>query len=197
VTVDALPEHRASRVLPAVVIALFVLVGLPDVIMVAVSAGRPGHGGIDAVEVSFSPGMEEPEPWVDGRIGSPVADGAELRSAAGELMVERAGPRVTVRQAGLLVLRFRVPDAGSTLELGFRFIEPANRGRCEITVGRVASRYGVDVVRRLRLAAVKRPAGTFRHNLADHVGWFEIRFRINRAAARGGFELTLPRLVRP
>ena len=185
---------RSSRILPAVVIAFFVMVAAADLVVVIVYGNYRNLVEQSGVGVSFA--ADDPARPVDVPL-SPVAAADEGGVVVdGRVLVDRDGDRLTVRAPGLLILRFRAPDAGATVELDYAFLDPATRGRCRVVVARVASRYGVDIVRRARIAAGRRARGTFRHYLADHAGWFELQIRVDPAAARGGFRLTLPRIVR-
>ena len=186
------PEPRTSRVLPVAVAALFALVLLADLAALALYAHDPSRFEDDRLEIVFSSRAA-----ADGGAAEelPLPDHGVLSGGDGRVLAERAGGSVVVRAEGELVIRLVVPEAGAVLELDYRFLDPADRGRCEIAVGRVVSRHGVDVVRRARLAAVKRAQGTFRHDLADHVGPLELRLEVNRAAARDGLEVMMPRGV--
>lgn len=181
------PEPRTSRALPVAVAALFALVLLADLAALALYGHDRSRFEDDRLEIGFSSRAAAEE--------LPLPARGALVDGDGAVLAERVGDAVVVRAQGDLVIRLLVPEAGAVLELDYRFLDPDGRGRCEVAVGRVVSGHGVDVVRRARLAAVKRAQGTFRHDVADHVGRLELRLKVNRAAARGGFEIGMPHVV--
>lgn len=186
-------DERRSRWLPTAVFSVFALLLLVEVIVIVRYGNYRNLIEDSGVEVSFRPATGEPgsvisgpEEWTsDSAI---VADG-------GEVMVEGTDGGLRVRAPGELILRFRAPDAGSFLEIDYRFGKKTKRARCDLTLARVASRYGVDYMCRRSLVGSRQAKGTFRHNLADHAGWFELSLDVNAAAAGVGFETTLPKLV--
>jgi hypothetical protein len=178
------------------VISLFALVLLADIVVVLLYGNYRNLFEENGVEVSFVPeaaGVGNPS---TGLAAHEVKQGASLTGPDGSVLVEYGADRLAVLAPGKLKMRFRAPDAGSFLELDYAFRDPEPEARCEVAVARVASRYGVDVVRRKVLVSTKKSSATFRHNLADHAGWFELCLRVNVAAARGGFEVALPEIVR-
>ena len=187
-------EPRTSRALPVAVATLFALVLLADLAALAVYRHDPSRFGDDGIEIGFRSRVAATEGQTGAAEELPLPDDGALVGGDGVVLAERVGESVVVRAEGELVIRLRTPEAGAVLEVDYRFLDP-DRGRCEVAVGRVASRHGLDVVRRARLAAGKRAQGTFRHDLADHVGWLELRLKVNRPAARGGFEIGMPRIV--
>jgi hypothetical protein len=184
-------EPRASRWLPATVISLFALVLVADVAVALLFGGYRNLVEGDRVAVTFAAAA------ADAAIPLPVdpVPGGRLVGADGEVLVESRGDRLVVRAPGELVIRFRSPDAGAGVELDYRFSERRMGAGCEIALGRVASRYGVDTINRRRLDGARRPSGRYHHDLADHAGWFELRVTVNREAAAAGFEVTLPEVV--
>jgi hypothetical protein len=194
--------ERTSRVIPAVVVSLFTLVAVADLVVIVLYGNYRNVIEKNGVEVVFVP---DPHPSSDADDpGGPAESGqAEIvlsgnghqAAADGALIVERTDDTVVMRAPGVLTMSFRAPDAGHFVEMTYEFLDPGRQARCEVKVARVASRYGVDVVRRRTLKGFRRPRGTFRHNLADHAGWFELSVRVNPAAAEGGVAIGLPTIV--
>ena len=195
--IDSAPNDtpRGSRWLPAAVVSLFALVFFADLVVVALYGNYRNLVEENGVEIGFLPASVAAESSNDEDAERRLAEGDVITASDGRVAVERSGDRIVVRAPGTLTMRFRAPDAGLFLELGYRFLRPDQRAQCEVSVARVASSYGVDVVRRKKLVASKRSQGRFRHNLADHAGWFELRLRVNQPASQGGFEVGLPQLV--
>jgi len=185
-------ETRTSRWLPATVFSIFALMLVVDAVVLVFYGNYRNLVEDDDIEVVFAPTVsaaeEIRESIVDVDLGSPVL------SADGKVAVEVSAGGLMVRTPGELIIRFRAPDAGSNLLMDYRFGRRRAGARCEVTLARMASRYGVDTVWRKRLNGAKRRKGKIRHYLADHAGWFELRIEVNRAAADVGFEITLPEI---
>ncbi len=185
-------ETRTSRWLPATVFSIFALLLVVDAVVLVFYGNYRNLVEDDGVEVVFIPTVsaveETRETIVDVDAGSPVL------SADGSVAVEVSESGLTARTPGELIIRFRAPDAGSNLLMNYRFGRRRAGARCELTLARMASRYGVDTVWRKSLNGTKRRKGKIRHYLADHAGWFELRIEVNRAAAAVGFEITLPEI---
>jgi hypothetical protein len=187
---DAAAAPR-SRILPAVVFSLFALMILVDLAVVVFFGNYRNLVEEDGIVVSF----RSDTATADAVAAVEIPDGGRVVSTDGRVQAQREGDRLAVFSAGELMVRFRAPNAGGEMEMTYRFAERRADGRCEISVARVASRYGVDVVRRKELVAAKRRRGRFRHHLADHAGWFMLSLRVNQAAADQGFEVTLPTIT--
>ena len=124
-----------------------------------------------------------------------VIDGGRIVTDDQTVLVDFADDRIGVRAPGTLVLRFRARNAGSFVEFGYRFKKRRGPARCNVTVARIASRYGVDYMCRKSLVARKKAKGVFRQYLADHAGWVELSLEVNEAAAANGFEITKPEVL--
>jgi hypothetical protein len=185
------PDLRASRWLPATVISLFVLILVADVAAALLYGGYRNLVEGDRIAVAFAAAA------ADGAVARPVEPipGGRLVGADGSIVVESQGDRLVVRAPGELTIRFRSPDAGAHVELDYRFTGRSKGAGCEIALARVASRYGVDTINRRRVDGGRKAGGRYRHYLADHAGWFELRVRVGAAAAEAGFEVTLPEIV--
>jgi len=187
-------EKRTSRWLPATVFSVFALVFIVDAVVLVFFGSYRSLLEEDSVEVAFVPavtGLEEArEVIVDLESDTPVL------SPDGAIAVEFSDGGLVVRDAGELIIRFRAHDAGSKLLLKYRFGRRRSGVRCDVTLARMASRWGVDTVWRRSLDGSKRRKGKVRHYLADHAGWFELRMNVSRAAAEVGFETTLPEIYR-
>jgi hypothetical protein len=178
-----------------VVISLFSLVLLADVVVIILYGNYRNLFEETDVEVRFVPGDAVVGEGFSGEAAHEVRQGESVTSTDGTVLVQRGADRMLVLGPGELRMRFRAPNAGSFVELDYAFRKPGPEARCEVVVARVASRYGIDVVRQTELVSKKKPKATFRHNVADHAGWFELCLRVNPAAARGGFEVGLPEIV--
>ncbi len=186
-------DERRSRWLPAAVFSVFALLLVVEAVVIVFYGNYRNLIEDSGVEVSFRPAAGDPgsvipapEEWTSD---------SEIVSEEGTVMVEGMDGGLRVRAPGELILRFRAPDAGSFLEIDYRFGKRRQRARCDLTLARVASRYGVDYMYRRTLVGSRKAKRTFRHNLADHAGWFELSLDVNEAAAEVGFETTLPKLV--
>lgn len=184
---------RRSRWLPAVVFSLFAAILLVDVVVVVLYGNYRNLVEEPGIEVMFTP--------VGSQDAVAVAEpteptgGAPLASVDGRTVVAPSPGGYRVLEPGTLTLRFRSPDAGAFLELGYRFENRRPDADVELLLGRVASRYGVDTMCRRSITAERRKRGVFRHYLADHAGWFELRLEVGPAAAADGFEVESPRVV--
>ncbi len=147
----------------------------------------------DGVEVVFTPAVDTGHEVRDVIVG--VSEGSRTVASDGAVLVEFADGRFHVRVPGTLVIRFRAPDAGAYVRLDYRFGKRRSDARCDFVLARVASRYGVDYMARRTLIAKKKSKGKIRHYLADHAGWFQLSFQVDPAAARVGFEVTVPEIV--
>ncbi len=186
-------EPRRTRWLPAVVFSLFALVALADVVVVILYGNYRNLIEENGVEMVFTPA--DPSIAVVSEAAVDVVDGSRIVAADGAVLVETVGDRIRVLAPGNLVLRFRAHNAGSFMEFGYRFGERRSPARCNLTVARVASRYGLDYMCRKSLVARKKARGVVRQYLADHAGWFEISLEINEDAVAVGFEITRPEIV--
>jgi hypothetical protein len=186
-------EARRSRWLPATVFSLFALVLLADVVVVVLYGNYRNLFEEGGLEIVFVPRTADAETAVAHVVET--SPGARTSDPRGAVLVETVDDGLRVHAPGELKIRFRSTDAGAYVVLHYRFGERARRARVRLTLARVASRYGVDFVCRRSLVAAKRRQGSFRHYLADHAGWFELGFAVNPAAARAGFEITLPEIV--
>ncbi len=186
-------EPRRSRWLPALIFSLFALIFLADAVVIALYGNYRNLIEEQGIEAVFTPARSlldeapaEPVEVLDG-IGAVAADGAQLVRSSG------AGYEVLV--PGTLQIRFRAPDAGSFVELDYRFGESRPNLQVELSLARVASRHGVDYMNRREITAKKKAGGTYRHYLADHAGWFELALDVNAEVAAGGFEVDRPEIV--
>ncbi len=185
-------SDRRSRWLPTTIAAAFALVLLVDVTLVVVGAGRPVME--TSVEVVFTPAA--------GSAGGPslggdsVAPGSPALAADEPALAEASGSGFVVSEPGELTFRFRSPHAGSDVVLDYDFGRRRPGARCEVTLARVPSRHGIDVISRRTLSGSAPIRGAYRHSLADHVGWFELSLRLNRDAVEGGFRVGRPRIER-
>lgn len=187
-------EPRRTRWLPAVVFSLFALVVLADAVVIALYGNYRNlieESGVEMVFIPLDPSIVPASGGV-----AEVIDGCRIDSDGGIPLVEVSDGRISVLAPGNLVLRFRAHNAGSFVEFDYRFGRRRGTARCNLTVARVASRYGLDYMRRKSLVARRKPEGLFRQYLADHAGWFEMSFEVNEAAAAGGFEFTRPEVIR-
>jgi hypothetical protein len=187
-------EDRRSRWLPAAVITVFALVLAAEVVVIALYGNYRNLIEESGVEVTFRPVSDASESAVAGPVE--WAPGLVIDGVDGSHSVVEVDGRLRVQSPGELILRFRAADAGSFLEIDYRFGRRAKGARCRVTLARVASRYGVDYMHRRTLSGSKKIRGTFRHNLADHAGWFELSIDVNAAAAAVGFEIGPLDLVR-
>jgi hypothetical protein len=186
-------DDRRSRWLPTAVFSVFALVLVVEFVVIVFFGNYRNLIEDSGVEVGFQPASaadEEARPelvkWTSD---------STITSDRGVVMVEGLDGGLAVREPGELILRFRAPDAGSYLEMDYRFGRRQRGAECRLILARVASRYGVDYISRRTLKGRRKTEGTFRHNLADHAGWFELSVDVNPPAAEVGFEMTLPRLV--
>ena len=187
-------EERRSRWLPASVIAVFALVLVVEAVVIVLYGNYRNLIEDAGVEVTFRSASDESSTAVSGPVE--WSPGLVFASVDGTVMVTEVDGRLRVQVPGELVLRFRAADAGAFLETDYRFGRRAKGARCRLTLARVASRYGVDYMSRRTLSGSKKVRGRFRHNLADHAGWFELGIDVNAAAAAVGFEIGPPDLVR-
>ena len=186
-------EVRRSRWLPAVVFSLLALVFLADAVVIALYGNYRNLIEEQGVEAVFTPAD------LAGDVAGPetveVPDGSRAVAADGRVLVEASGGTFEVLAPGTLTIRFRAPDAGSYVELGYRFSEARSDARSELSLARVASRHGVDYMCRRSLTAKKKTEGMFRHYLADHAGWFELSLQVDPSAVAVGFEVDKPEIV--
>ena len=187
-------EPRRTRWLPAVVFSLFALVALADAVVIVLYGNYRNLIEEEGVEMVFTPADPSIAVVPDGAVE--VIDGCRIVADDQRVLVEVADGRIGVLAPGTLVLRFRAHNAGSFLEFGYRFKKRQSPARCNLTVARIASRYGVDYMCRKSLVARRKAKGIFRQYLADHAGWFELTLEVNEAAAAKGFEITEPEVVR-
>ena len=185
---------RRTRWLPVTVFSLFALVVLADAVVIVLYGNYRNVIEETGVEMVFTPADPSTEVVSAGSVG--VVEGARIVSGDGTVLVRASDDRVEVLVPGSLVFRTRAHNAGSFVEFGYRFGKRRSPARCDLTVARVASRYGVDRMCRRSLVARKKPKGVFRHYLADHAGWIELSLDVNAEAAEVGFELTKPEIVR-
>jgi hypothetical protein len=183
-------EPWRSRWLPALVISLFALVVLADAAVIILFGNYRNLIEENGVEAVFIPAGPDREAVTAGaqRGGAPAGDRP--------VPVEASGGAFRVASPGRLVIRFRAPDAGAFVELGYRFAEHRPGAAVELALGRVASRHGVDTLCRRSLRSKKNPGGRFRHYLGDHAGWFELGLDVNPVAAEAGFAVETPEIVR-
>lgn len=184
---------RSSRWLPAAVFSLFALLVLIDVVVIVLYGNYRNLIEEDGIEVRFTPAIQ-----ADGEAAGravEVVSGSRILAADGAVLVDALGEGFEITAPGTLTIRFRAPDAGSTVELDYRFGRRGSRARCEVALARIASRHGVDYMCRRSLVAKKKPRGKFRHYLADHAGWCELTVAVNAAAAEVGFQVGVPELV--
>ena len=189
----SIADERRSRWLPAAVFSLFALIILADAVVIVLYGNYRNLIEEQGVEAVFTPA----DPVGGGAAPETVEvlDGSRAVAADGTALVETSGKRFDILVPGTLAIRFRAPDAGSFVELGYRFGDRRSDVRAELSLARVASRYGVDYMCRRSLTAEKKPEGMFRHYLADHAGWFELSLDVNAEAAAAGFEVTKPEIV--
>ena len=186
-------EPRRTRWLPAVVFSLFALVVLADAVVIVLYGNYRNLIEEEGVEMVFTPANPLIAVVPDGPVE--VIDGCRIVTDDQTALVEVADGRIGVLAPGTLVLRFRTHNAGSFMEFGYRFKKRRGPARCNLTVARIASRYGVDFMCRKSLVARKKAKGVFRQYLADHAGWIELSLEVNKAAAATGFEISKPKVV--
>jgi len=187
-------EPRRSRWLPAVVFSLFALVVIADAVVIILYGNYRNLIEEQGVEMVFVPADLSTE-IISGEAVE-VTDGCRIVAEDGTVLVKTSDNRIEVLVPGHLVLRTRAHNAGSFVEFGYRFGKRRSPARCDLTVARVASRYGVDYLCRESLVARKKPKGVFRHYLADHAGWVELSLEVDPEAAAIGFEVTIPEITR-
>jgi len=187
-------EPRRTRWLPAAVFSIFALVALADAVVIILYGNYRNLIEEEGVEMAFTPA--DPSVAVVSDEAVDVVDGCLIVADDGTALVEVVEGRIRVLAPGTIVLRFRAHNAGSFMEFDYRFRKRRSQARCNLTVARVASRYGVDYMCRESLVARKKAKGVFRQYLADHAGWFELTLEVNDAAAVTGFEITKPEVVR-
>ena len=185
-------ESRRSRWLPTAVVSLFAVIVFADLVVVLIYGNYRNLFEDDQIKVFFVPAGDTAEGAPAEAVDS--TPGAGLVAADGAVMVRASDADLEVLVPGRLTVRFRVPDAGAYVALRYRFGERRPGARCELTLARVASSYGVDTVCRRSLDGGKRERGSFRHYLADHTGWFELAFDVNAEAAELGFSVTRPEI---
>lgn len=186
-------EPRSSRWLPAVVFSLFALLVLIEVVVIVCYGNYRNLIEADGIEVSFTPAI-----LADGETTGrtmEVVSGSRTLAVDGAVLVDTSDKGFEISAPGTLTIRFRAPDAGSTVELDYRFGRREAPARCEVALARIASRHGVDYMCRRSLVAKKKPQGKFRYYLADHAGWCELTLEVNAAAAEAGFQVGVPELV--
>ena len=186
-------EPRRTRWLPTVVFSLFALVVLADAVVIILYGNYRNLIEDDGVEMAFTPADSLIAVAPDGPVE--VIDGCRILTDDQTALVDVADGRISVLAPGTLVLRFRAHNAGSFVKFGYQFKKRRGPARCNLTVARVASRYGVDFICRKSLAARKKAKGVFRQYLADHTGWVELSLEVNKAAAAVGFEITKPEVL--
>jgi len=186
-------EPRRTRWLPAAVFSIFALVALADAVVIILYGNYRNLIEEEGVEMVFTPADPSIAVVPDGSVE--VADGCRIVTDDQTALVDVVDGRIRVLAPGALVLRFRAPNAGSFMEFGYRFKKRQSPARCNLTVARIASRYGVDLMCRKSLVARKKAKGVFRQYLADHAGWFELTLEVNEAAAARGFEISKPEVV--
>jgi len=186
-------EARRSRWLPATVAGAFGLILVVDLLAIVAYRYDLLPRRDDPMQLSFvSEGAvgQGPEEAV------PVDPTATTTALDGTVVTGKSAHGLVVWAPGELVIRFRPADAGSTLAVDYRFGRRVPGAVATVNLARVASRWGVDHVWRRTLDGGKQKRGKIRHDLADHVGWFELRIAVNGPAADAGFELTLPEISR-
>ncbi len=187
-------EPRRTRWLPAAVFSIFALVVLADAVVIILYGNYRNLIEEEGVEMAFTPADPAIASIPDGAVE--VVDGCRIVADDQAVLVEVVDGRVRVLAPGVLVLRFRAHNAGSFMEFDYRFGKRRSPARVNLTVARIASRYGVDYMCRESLVARNKAKGVFRKYLADHAGWFELTLEVNEAAGAGGFEITRPEVVR-
>lgn len=187
-------EERRSRWLPTSVMAVFALVLVVEAVVIVLYGNYRNLIEDAGVEVTFRAASNGPDTAALGPVE--WSPGLAFSGVDGAVAVTDVNGRLRVQVPGELTLRFRAADAGGFLETDYRFGRRAKGAICRLTLARVASRYGVDYMCRRTLSGSKKVRGTFRHNLADHAGWFELSIDVNAAAAAVGFEIGPPNLVR-
>jgi len=175
------------------VFSLFALVVLADAVVIVLYGNYRNLIEEEGVEMVFTPVDPSIAVVPDGLVE--VVDGCRIVTEDQTALVEVAGGRIRILAPGTLVLRFRAHNAGSFMEFDYRFKKRKSPARCNVTVARIASRYGVDYMSRKSLVARKKAKGVFRRYLADHAGWIELSLEVNGAAAAKGFEITKPEIV--
>jgi len=189
----SIADERRSRWLPATVFSLFALIILADVVVIVLYGNYRNLIEEQGVEAVFIPAEA-----VGGGVSPEmveVLDGSRTVAADGTVLVDASGESFDILVPGTLTIRFRAPDAGSFVELGYRFGDRRSDATSELSLARVASRYGVDYMCRRSLTAKKKRKGMFRHYLADHAGWFELSLEVNAEAAAVGFVVAKPEIV--
>ena len=189
----SIADERRSRWLPAAVFSLFALIIVADAVVIVLYGNYRNLIEEQGVEAVFTPA--DPVGGGDAPETVEVLDGSRAVAADGTALVEVSGESFDVLVPGTLTIRFRAPDAGSFVELGYRFGDRRSDAHSELSLARVASRYGVDYMCRRSLTAKKKRKGMFRHYLADHAGWFELSLEVNAEAAAVGFVVAKPELV--
>ena len=172
--------------------SLFALVFVADAVVIALYGNYRNLIEEQGVEAVFAP-FDADDDGVGTRDLVEVPEGARAVADDGRVLVEASGETFEVLVPGTLTIRFRAPDAGSFVELDYRFPDHRSEAISKLSLARVASRYGVDYMCRRSLKAKKKPTGTFRHYLADHAGWFELSLEVNQAAV--GFSVSKPEVI--
>lgn len=193
--VRAVGEERRSRWLPATVIALFALVLLSDIAVIAFYGSYHNLIEDEGLDVVFIPDAVAAGSNRDG--GITVAPGTPAVSPDGRILAQATNDGFAVLAPGELKIRFRSPNAGADVSMTYDFGGGDRGACCELALARVPSRYGVDVISRQTLRSRKRRRGEYHHYLADHVGWFELSLRPDRAAIERGFRVGRPVVVQP
>ncbi len=192
---DVNDNDRRSRWLPATVIALFALVLLSDTAVIALYGSYHNLIEDDGLEVTFIPDASMSRPAGDG--GLVVAPGTSAVSPDGRALVRATDDGFAVLAPGVLKIRFRSPNAGADVSLAYDFGQGDGLARCDLTLARVPSRYGVDVITKRTLTSRKKRSGAYHHYLADHVGWFELSLRPDQTAVERGFRVGRPVIIQP
>ena len=150
-------EPRRTRWLPAAVFSLFALVVLADAVVIVLYGNYRNLIEEEGVEMVFTPVDPSIAVVPDGAVE--VVDGCRIVADDQTVLVEVVDGRIRVLAPGALVLRFRAHNAGSFMEFDYRFRKRRSPARCNLTVARIASRYGVDYMCRESLVARKKGKG--------------------------------------
>ena len=164
--VDHRAEPRSTRWLPTTVVSLFALLLVVEIVIIALYGNYRNIIEKDGIEVVFVPARAESRRSEVDRLT--VSPGVPATTADGRVAVELGDEGLVVRAPGELVIRFRAPDAGSTMVMGYDFGRRQRGARFDLALGRVASRHGVDTVWRRSIKGGRRSKGTIKHYLADH-----------------------------
>jgi len=188
--VDHRAEPGGTRWLPVTVVSLFALLLVVEIVIIVLYGNYRNIIEKDGIEVVFVPA--HPEKSRSDVEESTVTPGVPVQTADGRVAAELGDEGLVVRAPGEVVIRFRAPDAGSTMVMRYDFGRRQRGARFDLALARIASRHGVDTVWRRSIKGGRRSGGTIRHYLADHAGWFQLIVTVNRVAAENGFRISLP-----